>query len=116
MRTDRPHPIIIKIEEVSQYYRIVIGCEKEETNIETRMERQYWQQPAETITILPEDTKDTSTIQVFTDGSKSEKGIGAGVAIYRSGDLIKNLKYKLNNRCTNNQAVQLAILKALQHR
>jgi ribonuclease HI len=32
-----------------------------------------------------------------------------------SGDLIKSLKYKLNNRCTNNQAKQLVILKALQH-
>jgi len=32
-----------------------------------------------------------------------------------SGDLIKSLKYKLNNRCTNNQAEHLAILTALQH-
>lgn len=32
-----------------------------------------------------------------------------------SRDLIKSLKYKLNARCTNNQAEQLAILKALQH-
>jgi len=29
--------------------------------------------------------------------------------------LIKSLRYKLNNRCTNNQAEQLAILKALQY-
>ena len=88
-------PIIIKIEEASQYYHITRGCEKEETNIETRMGKQYWQHLAKTITILTEDTKDTSTIQVFTDGSKSEKGVGAGVAIYRSGDLFKSLKYKL---------------------
>jgi len=27
----------------------------------------------------------------------------------------ESLKYKLNNRCTNNHAEQLAILKALQH-
>ena len=37
------------------------------------------------------------------------------MAICRSGDLIKSLKYKLNKKCTNNQAEQLAILKVLQH-
>jgi ribonuclease HI len=31
-----------------------------------------------------------------------------------TGGLINSLKYKLNNRCTNNQAEQWAILKALQ--
>jgi ribonuclease HI len=41
--------------------------------------------------------------------------VGAGIAIYMFGDLIKSLKYKLNNRCTNNQAEQLAILQALQY-
>jgi ribonuclease HI len=80
------------------------------------MGTQYWQHPAETITFLSEETKDTRTVQIYTDGSKSKKGVGAGIAIYMSGDLIKSLKYKLNNRCTNNhQAEKLAILKALQH-
>jgi ribonuclease HI len=40
--------------------------------------------------------------------------VGAEIAIYKFGDLIKGLKYKPNIRCTNNQAQQLAILKALQ--
>jgi len=59
------------------------------------METQYWQHPAKTITFLSEETKDT---QIYTYGSKSEKGVGAGIAIYMSGDHIKSLKYKLNNR------------------
>jgi ribonuclease HI len=108
-------PITIKIQEAYQYYRIIRGQEKEDTNVETRMGTQYWQHPAETITFLSEETKDTSTVQIYTDGSKSEKGAGADIAINMTGDLNKNLKYKLNNRCTNNQAEQLAILKALQH-
>ena len=41
--------------------------------------------------------------------------MGAGIAIYKFGDLIKSLKYKLNIRCTNNQAEQLVIIKALQY-
>jgi ribonuclease HI len=53
------------------------------------------------------------TIQIFADGSKSDQGVGAGIATYRSGSHIKDLQYRLNKRWTNNQAEQLAILKAL---
>jgi len=91
-------PITIKIEEASQYYHIIRSCEKEDTRVETRIETQYWQHPAETINLLPEITKDASSIQAFTDGSKSEKGVGAGIAIYKSGVFIKSLRYKLNDR------------------
>jgi len=108
-------PITIKIQEASQYYHIISGRGKEITKVDTRMGTKYWLHPAETITFLSEETKDTSTVQIYTDGSKSEKGVGAGIAIYMSGDLVKTLKYKLNNRRTNNQAEQLVILKALQH-
>jgi ribonuclease HI len=59
--------------------------------------------------------KKTSTLQIFTNGSKSEQGVGAGVAIFKSGNHIKSLQYKLNKRCTNNQAEQLAILRALEY-
>ena len=52
---------------------------------------------------------------MFTDGSKSEQGVGAGIAIFKSGNLINSLKYRLNKRCTNNQAEQLAILRALEY-
>jgi hypothetical protein len=34
----------------------------------------YSHHPAETITFLTEDNEETSTIQIFTDGSKSEGG------------------------------------------
>jgi len=44
-----------------------------------------WHHPAETINFLTEDNEDTSTIQIFTDGSKSEQGVGAGTAIFESG-------------------------------
>jgi len=78
------------------------------------MEVKYWHHPAETINLLVENNEVTSTIQIFTDGSQSEQGVGAGVAMFRSGNHIKSLKYRLNNRCTNNQAEQLAIVRALE--
>ena len=61
------------------------------------------------------ENEETSTITIFTEGSKSEQGVGAGVAIFRSGKHIKSLKYRLNKRCNNNQAEQLAIVRALEY-
>ena len=45
----------------------------------------------------------------------SEQRVGAGVAIFKSDDHIASLKYRLNKRCANNQAEQLAILRALEY-
>jgi ribonuclease HI len=52
--------------------------------------------------------------QIFTDGSKSEQGVGSGVAVFTGNVLTEQLKFKLENRCSNNQAEQLAIVKALE--
>jgi ribonuclease HI len=41
--------------------------------------------------------------------------VGSGIAIYRSGQNIRTLQFKLNKKCTNNQVKQLAILKALEY-
>jgi ribonuclease HI len=54
------------------------------------------------------------TIQIYTDGNKNEQGFGSGVAIFTGKELVTQLKYKLDNRCPNNQAEQLAIVKALE--
>jgi hypothetical protein len=64
----------------------------------------YWHHPSETIIIPTENKKETSTLQIFTDESKSEQGVGAGIAIFRSVNHVKSLKYRLNKRSTNNQA------------
>jgi ribonuclease HI len=79
------------------------------------MEVKYWHHPAEMIYFLTENNEETSTIQIFTDGCKSEQGVGAGVAILKSGIHIKSLKYNLNKRCTKNEAEQLAILRELEY-
>jgi ribonuclease HI len=74
----------------------------------------HWLHPAVKITSL-QDNDDNSTAQIFTVGRKSEQRAGAGIAVYRSGTHTKSLKYRLNKRCTNNQAEQLAILKSLEY-
>jgi ribonuclease HI len=50
-----------------------------------------------------------------TDGSKSDTGVGAGVVIFHDNELIKAMQYRLNEQCSNNQAEQMAILKALEY-
>ena len=67
------------------------------------------------MTILEECKEDNSTIIIFTDGSKSEQGVGAGAAIFITGTHTKSLKYRLHERCSINQAEQLTILKSLEY-
>ena len=59
----------------------------------------YWHHPAETTNCCTEGVGETSAIQIFTDGSKSVEWVGAGVAIFKSGDHIASLKYRLNKIC-----------------
>jgi hypothetical protein len=103
-------PITIKIEEAVQLYRLTRGSIKEEALVYRDMGVKYWHHPAQPIIILTENNEDRSTIQIFTNGSKSEEGVGAGITIFRSGNHVKGLKYRLNKRCTNDQAEHLAIL------
>jgi len=53
-------------------------------------------------------------MQIFTDGSKSEQGVEAGIAIFIQSKLTQQLRYTLYNRCSKNQAEQLAIVKTLE--
>ena len=108
-------PIDIKIQEAAEYYQLTKGNKKDEALVDGDTEVKHWHHPAETITFPAENNEEASAIQMFTDGSKSEQGVGAGVAIFQAGTHIASLQYKLSERCTNNQAEQLAILKALEY-
>ena len=59
-------------------------------------------------------TQTTYSIEIYTDGSKDGGKVGAAVAIYSNKQLVKQCKYKLLNCCSNNQAEQTAILKAVE--
>ena len=107
--------IAIKIEEAIQLYQITKGNTNKEAKVDTNMGVKHWQHPADTITRILEESDERSPIQIFTDGSKTEKGAGAGIAIFESVHHIKSLHCRLKKRCTNNQAEQLAILTALKY-
>jgi hypothetical protein len=107
-------PIAIKIEEAAKLYNLTKGSRKEEAMIDRDVGVKHWLLAAETTTIITVKKEDISTKQILTDGRKCEQGVGAGIAIFKSGIHTKSLKYRLNKRCTNNQAEQLAILKSLR--
>ena len=108
-------PIHIKIEEAAQLYHNTRGTINAEEQFDNDKEPKFWQHPAEASIRIIEENEEESLLQIYTDGSKTETGVGAGIAIYSSGQNIKNLQYKLNKRCTNNQAEQLALLKVLEY-
>jgi ribonuclease HI len=78
------------------------------------LELANWPHPAEAVNIKQVEGYKEQTIQIYTDGSKSEFGVGSGVAIFLKDELKAQHKYKVDNRCSNNQAEQLAIIKALE--
>ena len=78
------------------------------------MEPKNWPHPADIASVIEVNDYDDKNVKIFTDGSKSEQGVGAGVAIFRGTELLTQLKYRLDNKCSNNQAEQLAIVKALE--
>jgi len=53
-------------------------------------------------------------IEMYTNGSKNDKGVGSGIAIFIDGNLTFQLRFMLADKCSNNQAEQLAIAKALE--
>jgi ribonuclease HI len=79
------------------------------------MEVKNWIHPAKHITVIDSLEESTHYIHAYTDGSKNEAGVGSGIAVFSGSSLKTTLKYRLNERCTNNQAEQMAILKALEY-
>jgi ribonuclease HI len=108
-------PIAIKIQDTSKFYQITKGNRREKVLVDRDMGIKYWHHPADTITFLTESNEAAGLIQIFTDGSKSEQRVRAGIATFRPGNHFKSLQYRLNKRCTNNQTEQLAILSALKY-
>jgi hypothetical protein len=107
-------PIHIKIQKTVELYKIVRGNRYKNLPIDHDKLPRQWLHPAASI-IATGDTDDQIPINIYTDGSKSEQGVGAGRAIKLPGTPIIKLMYRMDNRCSNNQAEAFAILKALEY-
>ena len=107
-------PIAIKAEEAARRYDVWKGHGSNTQNIDREVKINRWPHPAEFENIIETNGSNDHTIQIYTDGSKGSRGVGAGVAIFSSNNPTARHKFKLHHRCSNNQAEQLAILKALE--
>ena len=94
-------PINIKIEEAAKYFAITKG-KGEIYNRETDIK--YRTHPAKHIYIIEAQEDSTHCIHAYTDGSKNEEGVGSGIAVFVGSNLKTTLRYRLNERCSNNQA------------
>jgi len=94
-------------------YDIIKGRQPWNYPIDSRVRPQHWHHPADTIEIREPSGK-PPTLQIFTDGSKSEHGVGSGVAIFMENEPVCELKLKFDAKCSNNQVEQLAIIKGLE--
>jgi hypothetical protein len=103
-------PIVIKAGGVAKLYNIMRKSQVHE--IDYKVQPKDWLHPADSVRIT--EQQDDDAIQIFTDSSKSEHGVGAGIAVFIQSKLAYQLRYTLHNRCSNNQAEQLAIVKALE--
>jgi hypothetical protein len=104
-------PIEIKAE-VTNLYRITRDRQNHQLDHEVQLKD--WTHQAYSFRISEQNEGKEHTIQIFTDGSKNEHGVGSGTAMYIQNKLKHQMKHKLHDRCSNNQAEQMAIVKALQ--
>jgi hypothetical protein len=107
-------PKHIKLEEVVKRYNIKEKLGNRTIELDHDVEFKYWLHLAEAVTKDEVVGNEEATVKAYTDGSKNDQGFGSGVAIFKGSEMVAKLKLKLDDRCSNNQAEQLAILKALE--
>ena len=83
-------PIIIRTEEAAKQYFLRKGKGALTQSIDQEVELKIWPQPAGVAAFIEVKEYDDKTIQIYTNGSKNEQGVGAGVAIFSGNELVKN--------------------------
>jgi ribonuclease HI len=99
-------------QEVDTQYNITTGRNAQKYQIDKAENPRNWLHPADIVSVDTKDKGEEHWRNIFMDGSKSEQGVGSGV--FTGKVLTEQLKFKLGDRCSNNQAEQLAIVKALE--
>ena len=103
----REPPIEILIGQKVQTY---VYTKINNSDYDAPLEVRYWRHPAELVTVHKVNNGTLYTTEVFTDGSKIGDKVGAAGIVFENGKMV----HKLHGHCTNNQAEQIAILKALE--
>src|SRR5215510_10542330 len=108
-------PIAIVIAEKAQLYNRKLYTEGVALECNIPVPVTDWPHPAWRANIMETNVSISYATEIYTDGSKIDGKVGAGVAIYTDKTIVRQCKYKLHDCCSNNQAEQMAILKSLEH-
>jgi hypothetical protein len=103
-------PIWLAIEEKVRAYKATHNNIEYDAPLEVR----YWLHPAEIPLIREPIEIPHNVINIFTDGSKIGGKVGAPAVIIKDDNIIHLSNFRLHERCSNNQAEQVAVLKALE--
>jgi len=107
------NPITIELENMAKLNHITRGKTQDDL-YDAPLSYRRWPHPAKAIELHNKRDDMQYKMEIYKDGSKNEKGVGSGVAIFADGSLTHRLRYKQAEKCSNNQAEQLAIVKALK--
>lgn len=107
-------PIGISIAESVKIYQATHESNEDPEDYDRPLQVRYWPHPADRITIGEVKNSFTYAVEIYTDGSKIQEKVGAAAAFYKQGTLIHTMKNRLHSDCSNNQAEQMAILKAIE--
>ena len=103
-------PTRLVIEEKVRTYKATHNNIEYDAPLEVR----YWPHPAE-IPLIREPTEiPHNVINIFTDSSKIGGNVGAAAVITMDDKIFHQSKFRLHERCSNNQAEQVAILRELE--
>ena len=94
-------PVIIELENMAKLSHITLR-KNQDGLCDVPKNYRRWPHPAEAIELKYKCNDMEYTIEIYTDGSKSEKGVESGVAIFINGSLTRQLWYKLAEKCSNN--------------
>jgi len=79
-------PAELKTEEAANLYKITKDRQNQLLDQET--EHQDWTHSADTVRITEQNETMEHTIHIYTDGSKTEQGVGSGIAIYVNNNFL----------------------------
>ena len=85
-------PAELKTEEAANLYKITKDRQNQLLDQET--EHQDWTHSADTVRITEQNETMEHTIHIYTDGSKTEQGVGSGIAIYVNNKITHQIKHK----------------------
>ena len=85
-------PIIIKLEEVVKRFNIKRSLGNRTFELDYDVELKYWPHPAEAMTIKEVACNEETSLQAYTDGSKHDKGVGSGAAIFIGSEVVVQIK------------------------